>query len=63
MRDIDRINGIMQEFEKGWKLVPDWRLGQFILNFLDYVNKDIFYMEDDEFLEYLENYEEDILTE
>ena len=35
--------------------IPDWRFGQFILNFIDwyyYKNKrDIFYIEDDEILE------------
>jgi hypothetical protein len=40
--------------------LPDWRFGQFILNFISwYYNKyktDIFYIEDDEMIKYIKEF-------
>ena len=46
MRDINRIDRICDKFKEAWKLVPDQRLGQFILN---YITSEalLFYYEDD----------------
>lgn len=46
MRDINRIDRICDKLKKAWKLVPDQRLGQFILN---YITSEalLFYYEDD----------------
>lgn len=46
MRDIDRIDRICDKLKEVWKIVPDQRLGQFILN---YITSEalLFYYEDD----------------
>lgn len=46
MRDINRINVICDKLKKAWKIVPDQRLGQFIVN---YITSEalLFYYEDD----------------
>ena len=46
MRDINRIDAICDKLKEAWKIVPDQRLGQFILNYI--TNEDLlFYYEDD----------------
>ena len=46
MRDINRIDKICDKLKEAWKIVPDQRLGQFILN---YITSEalLFYYEDD----------------
>ena len=46
MRDIDRIDRICDKLKEVWKIVPDQRLGQFILN---YITSEalLYYYEDD----------------
>ena len=46
MRDINRIDVICDKLKKAWKIVPDQRLGQFIVN---YITSEalLFYYEDD----------------
>lgn len=46
MRDINRIDRICDKLKEAWRLVPDQRLGQFILN---YITSEalLFYYEDD----------------
>lgn len=57
MRDINRINNVCNELSHIWKQVPDWRLGQLLWNAFNINNKhDIFYMEDNELIEYIKNY-------
>lgn len=60
MRDINRIDSFCKELATMWKRVPDWRFGQLMSNFLGDVycmtNKDVFYIEDDELLEYVEEF-------
>lgn len=46
MRDINRIDVICDKLKKAWKIVPDQRLGQFILNYITSENL-LFYYEDD----------------
>ena len=48
MRDIRRIDRILEVLGDYWKLVPDWRLGQLISNVFG--NNDIFYLEDENFI-------------
>lgn len=54
MRDIRRIDRILEVLGDYWKLVPDWRLGQLISNIFG--NNDIFYLEDEKFIEVVRNY-------
>lgn len=46
MRNINRIDRICDKLKEAWKIVPDQRLGQFILN---YITSEalLFYYEDD----------------
>ena len=45
-RDPARIDRILEKVGKVWKELPDFRFGQFVVNF--YGEKDIFYVEDEE---------------
>lgn len=61
MRDPNRIDGFCEELKKLWHLLPDWRFGQLMSNFLGDVyektnHRDIFFIEDDEMLKYVKTY-------
>lgn len=56
MRDINRIDPFLERLGKVWKQVPDWRFGQLMCNVLNSMNKDPFFPEDDEMIEYFEKY-------
>lgn len=51
MRDIKRIKPFLEEIEKLWEKVPDWRFGQLIINVLGTCKKDPFFYEEEEMLE------------
>ena len=51
MRDINRIKPFLEEIEKLWEKVPDWRFGQLIVNVLGTCKKDPFFYEEEEMLE------------
>ena len=61
MRDPKRIDEFCDELKKMWHRVPDWRFGQLMSNFLGEVSaiteRDIFFIEDDEMLEYVAEYQ------
>ena len=54
MRDVNRIEPLLTRLQEVWKKYPDLRLGQLILN----VAKDpqIYYMEDDQLLDLIEQF-------
>ena len=55
MRNSDRIEPCCERLAQIWKRVPDWRLGQLLLNlFSEIEDADIFYMEDDKLLNKLD---------
>ena len=60
MRDSNRIYTYSNRLAEIWQKVPDWRLSQMMINALSiYQNRhgtDAFYMEDEEFLDFLEDY-------
>ena len=56
MRDKNRIKPFLERLEKIWNEVPDWRFGQLMCNVLNSMPKDPFFPEDDEMIEYFENY-------
>lgn len=57
MRDPNRIYTICNRLAAVWqKEVPDWRLTQLFVNFMSSMRSDCFYMEDDEFIERLEEF-------
>jgi hypothetical protein len=56
MRDPNRIHKVIQYIEKLWETVPDWRFMQLICNLQSFCGSDMFYMEEDRFLEHLNNF-------
>jgi hypothetical protein len=61
MRDKNRIPEFTKELEKVWmRYYPDWRFGQLMMNFLNYValeyKRDPFFPEESEMLKYLKEY-------
>ncbi len=60
MRDPERIDTIMEAVKKEWKKVPDWRLGQLIVNISRSAGiYDPYFMEDDRLLRTITGGEED----
>lgn len=56
MRDVKRIEKILDTLNVIWHLVPDWRFTQLILNIFPMdTNPSLFYLEDDMVLERLES--------
>lgn len=53
MRDINRIDGILTAVGEAWKKVPDWRFMQLICNLQKMCGQDMFYFEDDRFVQVL----------
>lgn len=64
MRNINRLDDFYKKLSNIHKNVPDWRFGQFILNFISwYYNKykrDIFYIEEDKMLKLFEEFIEEM---
>ena len=61
MRNIKRIKPIIEKLEEIWNIHPDQRFGQLLGNVIGDISSeeklgDIFFPEDDEWLEYLDNY-------
>lgn len=57
MRDSNRIPEFLVLLQKCWEKVPDWRFGQLIENLKRGIGyADLFYIEDDDFLNYLKAY-------
>lgn len=67
MRDINRIEPFVAKLQKYWEeMIPDWRFGQFMSNFLGFVyqetNRDIFFIEDDQMAELLDQFFDQCFT-
>lgn len=56
MRDPNRINKVLSVLGEKWKMVPDWRFGQLMINVLGEMPVDPFFPEDDKMIEYIEWY-------
>ena len=56
MRSPDRIDPFLERLGKVWKEFPDWRFGQLMVNISRSMNQDMFFLEDDEMIEFIENY-------
>lgn len=60
MRNPNRIDPFLQEIGTLWKNnCPDWRFGQLFFNLqrvMETHDTEIFYMEDDELLEYMKGW-------
>ena len=55
-RKKDRIDPFLKKLGEYWKLVPDWRFGQLMVNFLGQLPRDPFFYEEKELEEELEKY-------
>ena len=64
MRDANRLYNFYNKNRENHMKLPDWRFGQFILNFISwYYNKykmDIFYIEDDDMLKYIKEFVDEV---
>ena len=57
MRDPKRIPEFLVVVQECWEKVPDWRFGQLIENLKRYIGSaDLFYMEDDKFVQYIKEF-------
>ncbi len=54
MRDITRIDKILAGVKEVWTTVPDLRLGQLLLNVLQ--DPALYYVEDEQLVDYLKKY-------
>ena len=54
MRNPNRIENICQQLGEIWHKVPDWRLAQLMSNV--FRTQDCFYMEDQDFIEYIKKF-------
>ena len=59
MRDPTRIYKYCHKLAEDWSKLPDWRFAQFMVNFIDYLGKDPFHMEDEEFFNELDEFVKD----
>lgn len=56
MRDLNRIDPLLAKLGALWKQHPDMRFGQLMINLLDNLGKEPWYLEDDSWMEYLDAY-------
>lgn len=60
MRNPERIKPYCDTLASIWGMVPDWRLSQLMVNacaaYINEHGRDPFYVEDEEFLNYLFNF-------
>lgn len=60
MRNPERISPLwdklFEAFKKAHSIYPDWRFGQFMVNFLGWYGRDPFFPEDDEWLNIIDQY-------
>ena len=56
MRNIKRIDNVLAALKENWEKVPDWRLGQLFCNLQSAAGNDLFYVEDDKFIEIVNKY-------
>lgn len=56
MRDIERIDKILQEINEVWKRYPDLRFTQLIVNVMSAKGSDLYYMEDERFIKILKEF-------
>lgn len=64
MRDINRLDNFYNNLKELHKQLPDWRFGQFMMNFFSWYyqkyKKDCFYIEEKEMLKYIREFINDM---
>ena len=58
MRDVNRIDVILNEIKNIWKKYPDLRLGQLICNVI--CDPALYYIEDEKLIEVLKEFYKDV---
>lgn len=56
VHDPKRIQAFCNRLARAWEMLPDWRFGQLMFNVLSEFGRDPFYCEDDQMIDFLENY-------
>lgn len=56
MRDINRIDKVLEEINEVWKRYPDLRFTQLIVNVMSAKGSDLYYMEDERFIKILKEF-------
>lgn len=56
MRDPKRIQQFCNRLARAWEMVPDLRFGQLITNVICEMQRDPFFMEDDEMIQCIEKF-------
>ena len=54
MRNPARIDIVLKVIGECWKKVPDWRFGQLVCNLQKMAGHDLFYMEDEDFMDFVD---------
>ena len=64
MRDTNQLDNFYDELKRIHKYVPNWRFGQFMINFMSwYYNqykRDCFYAEDDKIIKSIEEFIDEV---
>lgn len=64
MRDINRFDNFYDELKRIHKYIPDWRFGQFMMNFMNWYyhkyKRDCFYIEDEKMMKYIEEFIDEV---
>jgi hypothetical protein len=60
MRNPLRIRFVLQALRELWEVVPDWRFGQLMCNLQKMEGNDLFYMEDDDFMDLVDKVKEEL---
>lgn len=58
-RDPKRIDEVLNRLKRLWKIYPDLRLGQLMVNIVG-VDQDMFYLEDQDFVNAIEDYQKQL---
>ena len=64
MRDTNRLYNFYNKIRENHMKLPDWRFGQFIMNFMGWYyekyKRDCFYIEEDEMIKYIEEFVDEV---
>ena len=64
MRDINRLDNFYNILKELHKNIPDWRFGQFMMNFIEWYRfkykRDIFYIEEDKMIKLIKEFLNDM---
>ena len=56
MRPVERMKPVLDRIKASWASAPDLRLGQLLMSSASLANKDLFYIEDEELAQIVEQF-------